>query len=165
MSSSSWRAKVTADGEKVKTDTCLYLPPAALRGDKLPRRLVVEGPTGASKLVGRTRIDGAADESTIRVSAELLGTLASGREAELEVPATIRRASWVDVWAYTERGDILKVIGALVVLAAAIVTAVVAFITRTSGIEIATAALVLACLVAIGTAWGQIHDVISPRCR
>ncbi|HEY2438320.1 MAG TPA: hypothetical protein VGH93_14155 [Solirubrobacteraceae bacterium] len=80
------------------------------------------------------------------------------------MPATIRRASRVDVWGYTERGDILKVIGAMVVLAATIVTSVVPFITRTSGIDIATAALILAGLVAIGTALGQIRDAISPRC-
>lgn len=164
--SAKWRRsiKLTA-ADDVATDTCLYVPPAALRNTDLPRRLIVQGPDGASKLVGATRIDGGDDEYVIRVSPTLLGTLAPGRESVLTVGATVRPASWRDVRAHMEREDRIKIVAALVALCAAAITAIAAIVTLELSVGIVAGALTIMFLAAAFTARREIREAMTPKCR
>ena len=56
-----------------------YLPPGALRDVTLPKRLLVSCTSdlhGDTRLVGAKRVQGAQDESAVRVRTELLNALA-----------------------------------------------------------------------------------------
>ncbi len=162
---SLWDVELTADNS-LSSDTCVYLPPAALPNVKLPKRLLVRAPDGGvSKLVGRTRISGGDAESAIRVSPALLGELAPGKQNELLVAGTLRPAKWGDVYAYTEKEDIVKIIGAAATLVAAIIAAVAAFFTRETGVWIAAGLLFFACVAVGVTARSEIRDAVTPRCR
>jgi hypothetical protein len=162
--SESWPVDISA-GDQAVTDTCVYLPPKALPGIKLPKRLLVRGPGGGVALVGSTRIGGAQDETVIRVSPNLLEKLAPGQENALKVPASLERASWRDVFRHSNREDIVKILTAVVVTVAAIAAAVVAFVTRKVGFYYALGILVLATLAAVLRARGEIRDAVKPKCR
>jgi hypothetical protein len=161
-SRTSWDVELTA-GDDVKTDTCLYLPPNALQGVDLPKRLLVRVSDGTPVLVGSSRIDGGDDESVIRVSSALLTELAPDRDG-LRLTATVERASWGDLYSYTEREAVIKIVLAILVAVAAIIGAVIAFLASTSGTTITAVVLVLAAAVALLTARSDIRDAVAPKC-
>src|SRR5438552_1891969 len=82
------------------SESCLYFPPAALRDMELPSWLIVEGPQGQRRLVGCKRIDGADDESTVRVAFSLLEAVAPGTAKLPESPVHVSRANWRDIVIY-----------------------------------------------------------------
>jgi hypothetical protein len=157
----SWEVELTADDSR--TDTCLYLPPNALPGVDLPKRLLVRVSDGTPVLVGSSRVDGADDESAIRVSTALLTELAPDRHRML-VPATVQGASWADVYTYTDREAVFKIVLAVVTTIAALIAAVVALLASTSGTTIAAIVFVLGAAAALLTARSDIRDAVEPKC-
>lgn len=159
----SWTVELTA-GDEAGTDSCLYLPPNALPRVDLPKRLLARGSHGAA-LVGFTRIEGAIDESVIRVSPTLLTKLAAGHENDLRVAVNLEQASWGDVYRYSSGDSVSKVLTAIVVATTAIAAAIVAFVTRKIGVDFAATILGLAALAAVLRARTDIRDAIRPKCH
>lgn len=162
--SESWSVELTASDDAA-TDTCLYLPPKALEGVELPKRLLVRGPNGHPAVVGSTRSGGADDQWVIGVSPALLTKVAPGREGELRVSAKLQRASWGDVWIHTDNETIGKVVTAVLGALAAIAVGVVAFLTRKVSMEVAVAVGVVAVLFAVMRAGTDVRDALKPKCR
>src|SRR4051794_16966971 len=97
-----WTVDLAAD-DTVPSGSCLYLPPDALRDVSLPKRVLVSCPSdvrGETRLVGAKRVQGAQDESAVRVRTELLNALAPGSAGTLIIKGKVARASWRDVYAF-----------------------------------------------------------------
>jgi hypothetical protein len=149
----------------VPTETCLYLPPAAIPGVKLPKRLIVQGASGEAKLVGATAVEGAQDESAIKIAPAALRQLSPDGTPSITVPATLRPATWWDVYACLGTEDFLKIAGAMLAFVLAVLAALGALITNTGPLWIAVAVLALTSVTAAFTARDVIRGVLNPKCR
>jgi hypothetical protein len=162
-----WPVELAAD-DTVPSGSCLYLPPGALRDVTLPKRLLVSCTSdlhGDTRLVGAKRVQGAQDESAVRVRTELLNALAPGSAGALTVKGRVARASWRDVYAFLSGDGKLKVAVAVFALLAAVAGGIIAFATRKVGIQVGGVVLALVVIAAALKALGDVRDALTPKCR
>ena len=153
-----------AVGRPAKGSSCVYPAPAALTGVNLPKLVVIAGPDGHRRLVGAERVGGAADADVVWVSPALLGAIAPGRSANEVVEATIKRASWWDIFVLMGREADRKVISATLTFVAAVAVAAVAFATSKVGVGVAVGLLILVCFAALYTFRNAIREAFTPKC-